>query len=110
MAGHWPWTHGGGRQVRRAVLLNNPSCKPRLRLAASAENPVDFSGVDVRLPMLVYISREKPCAGKRQCSNPAAASPDLAGASTCDSTHTRDVTWLLASESPKNSARRLRVH
>nr|BAD35196.1 cellulose synthase-like protein [Oryza sativa Japonica Group]BAD35299.1 cellulose synthase-like protein [Oryza sativa Japonica Group] len=86
------------------------SCKPRLRLAASAENPVDFSGVDVRLPMLVYISREKPCAGKRQCSNPAAASPDLAGASTCDSTHTRDVTWLLASESPKNSARRLRVH
>ncbi|KAF0905130.1 hypothetical protein E2562_000927 [Oryza meyeriana var. granulata] len=41
------------------VILNHPSCKPRLGLPASVDNLVDFSGVDVRLPMLVYISREK---------------------------------------------------
>uniref|UniRef100_J3MLW4 Glycosyltransferase 2-like domain-containing protein n=1 Tax=Oryza brachyantha TaxID=4533 RepID=J3MLW4_ORYBR len=41
------------------VILNHPSCKPRFGLAASVDNPLDLSGVDVRLPMLVYISREK---------------------------------------------------
>ncbi|BAF21860.1 mixed-linked glucan synthase 2 [Oryza sativa Japonica Group] len=64
---HWPGTwfepadnHQRGKHAGIVqVLLNHPSCKPRLGLAASAENPVDFSGVDVRLPMLVYISREK---------------------------------------------------
>uniref|UniRef100_A0A0E0AL82 Glycosyltransferase 2-like domain-containing protein n=1 Tax=Oryza glumipatula TaxID=40148 RepID=A0A0E0AL82_9ORYZ len=49
----------GGRAAGEAVLLNHPSCIPRNGMAASAENPVDFSGIDVRLPMLVYISREK---------------------------------------------------
>uniref|UniRef100_J3MLW3 Glycosyltransferase 2-like domain-containing protein n=1 Tax=Oryza brachyantha TaxID=4533 RepID=J3MLW3_ORYBR len=41
------------------VILNHPSCKPRLGLPASADKPLDLSGVDVRLPVLVYISREK---------------------------------------------------
>ncbi|KAL5231754.1 hypothetical protein ABZP36_030530 [Zizania latifolia] len=41
------------------VLLNQPSRTRQLGPPASAENPLDFSGVDVRLPMLVYVSREK---------------------------------------------------
>uniref|UniRef100_A0A0D9X063 Glycosyltransferase 2-like domain-containing protein n=1 Tax=Leersia perrieri TaxID=77586 RepID=A0A0D9X063_9ORYZ len=64
---HWPGTwlepaenHRRGEHAGIVqIILNHPSCKPRLGLAASVDNPVDFSGVDVRLPMLVYISREK---------------------------------------------------
>jgi hypothetical protein len=41
------------------VLLNHPSHARQLGPPASADNPLDFSGVDVRLPMLVYVAREK---------------------------------------------------
>ncbi|KAK3121089.1 hypothetical protein QOZ80_8BG0645880 [Eleusine coracana subsp. coracana] len=41
------------------VLLNHPSHTRQLGPPASADNPLDFSLVDVRLPMLVYVSREK---------------------------------------------------
>ncbi|KAL6657842.1 hypothetical protein ACP70R_005622 [Stipagrostis hirtigluma subsp. patula] len=41
------------------VILNQPSHKPQLGLPATIENPFDFSNVDMRLPMLVYLSREK---------------------------------------------------
>ncbi|XP_062196715.1 probable mixed-linked glucan synthase 6 [Phragmites australis] len=41
------------------VLLNQPSHTRQLGPPASADNPLDFSTVDVRLPMLVYVSREK---------------------------------------------------
>ncbi|KAL6657843.1 hypothetical protein ACP70R_005623 [Stipagrostis hirtigluma subsp. patula] len=41
------------------VMLNQPSNEPEVGLPANADYPLDFSGVDVRLPMLVYISREK---------------------------------------------------
>ncbi|PWZ15866.1 putative mixed-linked glucan synthase 8 [Zea mays] len=41
------------------VMLNHPGDEPRFGGPASAETPLDFSAVDVRLPMLVYISREK---------------------------------------------------
>ncbi|XP_062189873.1 putative mixed-linked glucan synthase 1 [Phragmites australis] len=42
------------------VILNHPSHKPQLGLPASiGNNPLDFSNVDMRLPMLVYLSREK---------------------------------------------------
>jgi cellulose synthase/poly-beta-1,6-N-acetylglucosamine synthase-like glycosyltransferase len=41
------------------VLLNHPSHSRQFGPPASADNPLDFSTVDVRLPMLVYVSREK---------------------------------------------------
>ncbi|KAK3125327.1 hypothetical protein QOZ80_7BG0603390 [Eleusine coracana subsp. coracana] len=41
------------------VILNHPSHKPQLGLSASIDNPFDFSNIDMRLPMLVYLSREK---------------------------------------------------
>ncbi|KAF8712973.1 hypothetical protein HU200_028761 [Digitaria exilis] len=41
------------------VLVNHPSHSRQLGPPASADNPLDFSMVDVRLPMLVYVSREK---------------------------------------------------
>lgn len=41
------------------VLLNHPSHSRQLGPPASADNPLDLSMVDVRLPMLVYVSREK---------------------------------------------------
>ncbi|KAK1697747.1 hypothetical protein QYE76_014444 [Lolium multiflorum] len=41
------------------VILTHPSCKTQLGSPASTGNPFDFSNVDTRLPMLVYISREK---------------------------------------------------
>uniref|UniRef100_A0A0D9X061 Glycosyltransferase 2-like domain-containing protein n=1 Tax=Leersia perrieri TaxID=77586 RepID=A0A0D9X061_9ORYZ len=64
---HWPGTwfepadnHRRGQHAGIVqVILNHPSCEPRLGFPASADNPLDFSGVDVRIPMLVYISREK---------------------------------------------------
>ncbi|CAD6255029.1 unnamed protein product [Miscanthus lutarioriparius] len=41
------------------VVLNHPSHKPQLGSPASTDNPLDFSNTDTRLPMLVYLSREK---------------------------------------------------
>ncbi|EEC82244.1 hypothetical protein OsI_26423 [Oryza sativa Indica Group] len=41
------------------VMLNHPSNQRQLGPPASTDSPVDFSNVDVRLPMLVYIAREK---------------------------------------------------
>ncbi|KAM0900813.1 hypothetical protein ACQ4PT_020384 [Festuca glaucescens] len=41
------------------VMLKHPGHEPELGLPASTNNPLDFSAVDARLPMLVYISREK---------------------------------------------------
>nr|ABZ01581.1 cellulose synthase-like CslF9 [Hordeum vulgare] len=41
------------------VMLDQPSKDPELGMAASSDHPLDFSAVDVRLPMLVYIAREK---------------------------------------------------
>ncbi|KAM0915955.1 hypothetical protein ACQ4PT_010485 [Festuca glaucescens] len=41
------------------VLLEHPSHNRQFGPPASADNPLDFSTVDVRLPMLVYVSREK---------------------------------------------------
>ncbi|RCV29921.1 hypothetical protein SETIT_6G052500v2 [Setaria italica] len=41
------------------VLVNHPSHGRQFGPPASADNPLDFSMVDVRLPMLVYVSREK---------------------------------------------------
>ncbi|CAO2187094.1 unnamed protein product [Urochloa humidicola] len=41
------------------VLVNHPSHTRQFGPPASADNPLDFSMVDTRLPMLVYVSREK---------------------------------------------------
>uniref|UniRef100_A0ACD5ZBA2 Uncharacterized protein n=1 Tax=Avena sativa TaxID=4498 RepID=A0ACD5ZBA2_AVESA len=41
------------------VMLNQPSDDPQLGMPASSDHPLDFSAVDVRLPTLVYIAREK---------------------------------------------------
>ncbi|KAM3391806.1 hypothetical protein ACQJBY_013111 [Aegilops geniculata] len=41
------------------VLLDHPSCEPQLGSPPSTDNPFDFSNIDMRLPMLVYISPEK---------------------------------------------------
>ncbi|CAM0952398.1 unnamed protein product [Alopecurus aequalis] len=41
------------------VMLNQPSNDPQLGMPGSADHPLDFSTVDVRLPTLVYIAREK---------------------------------------------------
>ncbi|VAH02540.1 unnamed protein product [Triticum turgidum subsp. durum] len=41
------------------VMLDQPSKDPELGMAASSDHPLDFSAVDARLPMLVYIAREK---------------------------------------------------
>ncbi|KAF0905140.1 hypothetical protein E2562_000937 [Oryza meyeriana var. granulata] len=41
------------------VMLSHPSDRPKLGTPASSDHPLDFSAVDVRLPMLVYIAREK---------------------------------------------------
>ncbi|VAH29130.1 probable mixed-linked glucan synthase 8 isoform X1 [Triticum urartu] len=63
----WPGTwidpaenHKKGQHVGIVkVMLKHPSYEPELGLGASTNSPLDFSAVDVRLPMLVYISREK---------------------------------------------------
>ncbi|XP_062188301.1 probable mixed-linked glucan synthase 3 [Phragmites australis] len=48
------------------IVQNHPSrCKPQQGFQGSNANPdpVNFGGVDARLPMLVYVSREKsPCS------------------------------------------------
>lgn len=41
------------------VMLKHPGHEPEFGQPASTNNPLDFSAVDLRLPMLVYISREK---------------------------------------------------
>ncbi|KAL6896796.1 hypothetical protein ACP4OV_007368 [Aristida adscensionis] len=41
------------------IVLEQPSHIPQLGPSASVSNPVDLSSIDVRLPMLVYVSREK---------------------------------------------------
>ncbi|KAL6856096.1 hypothetical protein ACP4OV_018898 [Aristida adscensionis] len=64
---HWPGTwiepvenHRKGQHAAIVkVMLNHPGDVPQLGAPASSCNPVDMSAVDVRLPMLVYIAREK---------------------------------------------------
>ncbi|CAL5086220.1 unnamed protein product [Urochloa decumbens] len=64
---HWPGTwfepaanHNKGQHAAIVeVVLNHPGDEPQLGAPASSENPMDLSAVDVRLPMLVYIAREK---------------------------------------------------
>uniref|UniRef100_A0ACD5WMY3 Uncharacterized protein n=1 Tax=Avena sativa TaxID=4498 RepID=A0ACD5WMY3_AVESA len=41
------------------VMLNQPSNDPELGMPASSDHPLDLSAVDVRLPTLVYLAREK---------------------------------------------------
>ncbi|KAM0915206.1 hypothetical protein ACQ4PT_010980 [Festuca glaucescens] len=41
------------------VMLNQPSNDPQLGMPASSDQPLDFSAVDVRLPTLVYLARDK---------------------------------------------------
>jgi len=41
------------------VILNHPGDEPQLGTPASSSSALDFSAVDVRLPMLVYVAREK---------------------------------------------------
>ncbi|NP_001409116.1 probable mixed-linked glucan synthase 9 isoform 1 [Oryza sativa Japonica Group] len=41
------------------VMLSHPGEEPQLGMPASSGHPLDFSAVDVRLPILVYIAREK---------------------------------------------------
>ncbi|XP_068647273.1 cellulose synthase-like protein D4 [Aristolochia californica] len=62
---HWPGTWSSPSSDHKKgdhpgilqVLLKPPSCDP---LMGSADDKIfDFSDVDVRLPMLVYVSREK---------------------------------------------------
>lgn len=54
--GHRKGDHAGIVQV----MLSQPSSEPQLGAQASSDDsPLDFSAVDVRLPMLVYVSREK---------------------------------------------------
>ncbi|CAN6168387.1 unnamed protein product [Urochloa humidicola] len=64
---HWPGTwlepaenHKKGQHAAIVqVVLDHPGEEPQLGAPASSDNPLDLSGVDVRLPMLVYIAREK---------------------------------------------------
>lgn len=46
-------------QCNPQVLIDHPSHDRLPGAPASADNALDFSGVDTRLPMLVYMSREK---------------------------------------------------
>ncbi|KAL6657835.1 hypothetical protein ACP70R_005615 [Stipagrostis hirtigluma subsp. patula] len=41
------------------IVQNHPSCKPQEGLQVSHVYPLNFDGTDERLPMLVYVSREK---------------------------------------------------
>ncbi|RCV13448.1 hypothetical protein SETIT_2G347600v2 [Setaria italica] len=64
---YWPGTwiepaenHKKGQHAAIVqVVLNHPGDEPQLGVPASSGSPLDLSGVDVRLPMLVYIAREK---------------------------------------------------
>lgn len=66
---HWPGTwiepaenHKKGQHAAIVqIVLNHPGAgdEPQLGTPASSSSPLDFSAVDVRLPMLVYIAREK---------------------------------------------------
>ncbi|KAI5656368.1 hypothetical protein M9H77_25161 [Catharanthus roseus] len=63
---HWPgtWTVSAPEHSRGdhagiiQVMLKPPSHEPLLG-SASDGNPIDLTEVDIRLPMLVYVSREK---------------------------------------------------
>ncbi|XP_062188531.1 probable mixed-linked glucan synthase 3 [Phragmites australis] len=41
------------------ILLEQPNHTPQLGQSTGAQNPLDLNVIDVRLPMLVYMSREK---------------------------------------------------
>lgn len=64
---HWPgtWTvstseHSKGDHAGIIqVMLKPPSHEPLLGSAVDEGNPTDLTEVDIRLPMLVYVSREK---------------------------------------------------
>ncbi|CAD6217683.1 unnamed protein product [Miscanthus lutarioriparius] len=49
-------------EFKARVILNHPGDEPQLGTPASSSSPLNFSAVDVRLPMLVYNAREK-CPG-----------------------------------------------
>nr|ABI75158.1 cellulose synthase-like D8 [Physcomitrium patens] len=63
---HWPgtWTHSGKEHGRGdhagiiQVMLAPPTAEP-LMGSSDEENIIDTTDVDIRLPMLVYMSREK---------------------------------------------------
>ncbi|KAK9667788.1 hypothetical protein RND81_13G011100 [Saponaria officinalis] len=63
---HWPgtWLHPGPEHTKGdhagiiQVMLKPPSDEP-LQGTPSDGSPLDFSEVDIRLPLLVYVSREK---------------------------------------------------
>ncbi|XP_031501885.1 cellulose synthase-like protein D2 [Nymphaea colorata] len=64
---HWPgtWTTPAPEHSRGdhagiiQVMLKPPSDEPLRGVALEEDKPVDFSEVDIRLPLLVYVSREK---------------------------------------------------
>ncbi|XP_024365235.1 cellulose synthase-like protein D3 [Physcomitrium patens] len=64
---HWPgtWTQAGKEHGRGdhagiiQVMLAPPTYEPLMGSPESEENIIDTSDVDIRLPMLVYVSREK---------------------------------------------------
>ncbi|CAN6486587.1 unnamed protein product [Victoria cruziana] len=64
---HWPGTwsipaseHSRGDHAGIIqVMLKPPSDDPLRGVASEEDKPVDFSEVDIRLPLLVYVSREK---------------------------------------------------
>ncbi|CAI9095293.1 OLC1v1031211C1 [Oldenlandia corymbosa var. corymbosa] len=64
---HWPgtWTVPSSEHSRGdhagiiQVMLKPPSDEPLLGTTANENSPLDLTDVDIRLPMLVYVSREK---------------------------------------------------
>lgn len=64
---HWPgtWTVSASEHSKGdhagiiQVMLKPPSHEPLLGSAIDEGNPTDLTEVDIRLPMLVYVSREK---------------------------------------------------
>ncbi|XP_043695891.1 cellulose synthase-like protein D5 [Telopea speciosissima] len=64
---HWPgtWSSAGNDHSRGdhagiiQAMLAPPNSEPVMGAEADEENPCDTTEVDIRLPMLVYVSREK---------------------------------------------------
>ncbi|GAB2273428.1 Cellulose synthase-like protein D2 [Dionaea muscipula] len=64
---HWPgtWMHPDPEHSKGdhagiiQVMLKPPSDEPLYGSEISDDNPLNFSEVDIRLPLLVYVSREK---------------------------------------------------
>ncbi|XP_039114391.1 cellulose synthase-like protein D5 [Dioscorea cayenensis subsp. rotundata] len=64
---HWPGTWPSAEQDHSRgdhagiiqAMLAPPNSEPVMGLEASDKNLIDTTGVDIRLPMLVYVSREK---------------------------------------------------